>query len=51
MTEPTRANKVDELEALLNDPNVPLMPDRVWALLAELTHHRAEAARSSVRGV
>ncbi len=31
------AQKVDELESLLNDPDVPMEPARVWSLLAELS--------------
>ena len=33
------ARKLDELDHLLNDPEVPIEPDRVWSLLAELSHH------------
>ena len=33
------ARKLDELDRLLNDPEVPMQPDRVWSLLAELSHH------------
>jgi hypothetical protein len=33
------ARKLDELDHLLNDPEVPLQPDRVWSLLAEISHH------------
>ena len=28
--------RMDELDRLINDPNVPIEPDRVWSLLAEL---------------
>jgi hypothetical protein len=31
--------KLDELDHLLNDPDVSLEPDRVWMLLAELSRH------------
>jgi len=31
--------KLDELDHLLNDPDVCLKPDRVWMLLAELSRH------------
>ncbi len=31
------ARKVDELERLLNDPDVPMEPSRVWSLLAEIS--------------
>lgn len=30
--------KLDELDRLLNDPEVPMEPLRVWSLLAELAH-------------
>jgi hypothetical protein len=33
------SDKLDELDHLLNDPDVPMEPGRVWSLLAELTHH------------
>lgn len=36
MTEADYTRKLDELERLLNDPNVPMEPARVWSLLAEL---------------
>ena len=29
--------KLDELERLLNDPNSPMEPSKVWALLAEIS--------------
>ena len=28
--------RMDELDRLINDPNVPIEPGRVWSLLAEL---------------
>lgn len=31
--------KLDELDHLLNDADVPMEPARIWSLLAELTHH------------
>ncbi len=33
------SEKLDELDHLLNDADVPLEPGRVWSLLAELTRH------------
>jgi hypothetical protein len=39
MTERDYALKLDELDHLLNDPEVPMQPDRVWSLLAEISHH------------
>jgi hypothetical protein len=33
-----------ELDHLFNDPKMPIEPDHIWALLAEISHHdRAEA--------
>ena len=31
--------KLDELDRLLNDPDVPMQPARVWSLLAEISRH------------
>lgn len=28
--------RMEELDRLINDPTVPIEPDRVWSLLAEL---------------
>jgi hypothetical protein len=36
MTETEYARKLDELDRLLNDPDVPIEPARVWSLLAEI---------------
>jgi hypothetical protein len=54
MTDVEYAHKLDELDRLLNDPDVPIEPVRVWSLLAELSHrdlaatgHRAEQERTS----
>jgi hypothetical protein len=44
MTETDYSRKLDELDRLLNDPDVRLEPARVWALLAEVS--RAEPALS-----
>ncbi len=38
MTEADYTSKLDELDRLLNDPDVPMEPGRVWSLLAELSH-------------
>jgi hypothetical protein len=37
MTETDYVRKLDELDQLLNDPDVPMEPDRVWSLLAEIS--------------
>ena len=39
------SRKLDELDRLLNDPDVPMQPDRVWSLLAEVS--RSDAALMS----
>ena len=38
MTDADYRTKLDELDRLLNDPDVPMEPGRVWSLLAELSH-------------
>jgi hypothetical protein len=42
--------KLDELDHLLNDPDVSLEPDRVWMLLAELSRHDMAAGQASAPG-
>lgn len=37
MTERDLQDKLAELDQLLNDPEVRMDPDRVWALLAEIS--------------
>jgi hypothetical protein len=37
MTGADYSRKLDELDRLLNDPDLPLEPDRVWSLLAEVS--------------
>jgi hypothetical protein len=39
MTDTDYEHKLDELDHLLNDLDVPLQPDRVWSLLAEISRH------------
>jgi hypothetical protein len=34
--------KLEELDQLLNDPDVPMEPDRVWSLLAKISRHDLE---------
>jgi hypothetical protein len=36
MTDTEYTRKLDELDRLLNDPDVPIQPARVWTLLAEI---------------
>ncbi len=37
MTSAEYARKLDELDRLLNDPDVPMQPDRIWSLLADVS--------------
>lgn len=36
MSDAEYARKLDEVDRLLNDPDVPMEPGRIWALLAEI---------------
>ncbi len=36
MSDADYARKLDEVDRLLNDPDVPMEPGRIWALLAEI---------------
>lgn len=44
MTETEYTSKLDELDRLLNDPDVPMQPSLVWSLLAEIANHDLQAA-------
>ena len=37
MTDEDYDRKLDELDRLLNDPDVSMQPARIWSLLAELS--------------
>ncbi len=39
MSDPDYELKLDELDRLLNDPDSPMDPSKVWALLAEVSLH------------
>jgi hypothetical protein len=45
MTDADYARKLDELDRLLNDPDVPMEPSRVWSLLAEIAQRDVLAPR------
>ncbi len=49
MTETDYAHKLDELDRLLNDPEVPMEPARVWYLLAELSERELVLNGSSLQ--
>jgi len=42
MTEEDYARHLDELDRLLNDPNVPIEPERIWRLIDELAEHDSQ---------
>jgi len=45
------SRKLDELDRLLNDPDVPMQPDRIWSLLADVSHPEASlTARPAASG-
>ena len=41
MTDSDYARKIEEVDALVNDPTRRLDADKVWALLAEIARHHA----------
>jgi hypothetical protein len=47
MTDTDYARKLEELDRLLNDPTVPMVPDRIWALLADIARHDGRALGAS----
>jgi hypothetical protein len=38
------SRKLDELDRLLNDPDVPMEPDRIWSLLADVSRPEGDFA-------
>jgi hypothetical protein len=50
MTDAEYARKLDELDRLLNDPDVPMEPAKVWSLLAEIAQRDMMAAHASRNG-
>jgi hypothetical protein len=51
MTEAEYTTKLEEVDRLLNDPNIAIQPVRVWSLMAELSRHMAAADECSDPGV
>lgn len=47
MTDTEYARKLDELDRLLNDPDVPMEPAKVWSLLAEIAQRDLAPAHAS----
>lgn len=50
MTDEDYARKLDELDRLLNDPDIPMQPVRIWSLLGELAQCDMQAGVVSTRG-
>ncbi len=50
MTDDDYARKLDELDHLLNDPDMPMEPARVWSLLAEISHRDLVEVRAETGG-
>ena len=46
MTDADYARKLDELDRLLNDPDVPMEPGKVWSLLAEIAKRENVSAHA-----
>ena len=46
MTDTEYTHKLDELDRLLNDPDVPMEPALVGSLLAELSHPQGSGAQA-----
>jgi len=47
MTDREYSRKLEELDTLLNDPTVPMQPDRIWSLLADVS--KFEVGRTQVQ--
>ncbi|MFL5255011.1 MAG: peptide chain release factor 1 [Rhodopila sp.] len=47
MTDADYHRKLDELDRLLNDPDVPMQPDRIWSLLADVSRPDLTAVQCS----
>ena len=43
--------KLDELDRLLNDPDVPMQPERIWSLLADVSKPEADAGGHAVETI
>ena len=46
MTDAESARKLYELDRLLNDPDVPMEPAKVWSLMAEIAQRDMAAVGS-----
>ncbi len=50
MTDVEYTRMLDELDRLLNDPDVPIEPSRVWSLLAELSERDMASGAQGAAG-
>jgi hypothetical protein len=50
MTELEYSRKLEELDQLLNDPTVPMQPDRIWSLLADVSGRHVPASVGKDKG-
>ena len=49
VTELDYETKLEELDRLLNDPDVPMQPGRIWSLLAEIEEYASPAPTRGTR--
>jgi hypothetical protein len=42
MTDESYERKLAELDGLINDPNLPLCPSRIWQLMGEISGHAGQ---------
>ena len=47
MTNDNYDQKIEELDRLLNDPDVPMQPTLIWRLVGEISKHEANTTRFS----
>jgi hypothetical protein len=50
LTDAEYARRLDELDRLLNDPDVPMEPAKVWSLLAEIAQRNRGSAQGAEPG-
>jgi hypothetical protein len=50
LTDAEYARRIDELDRLLNDPDVPMEPNKVWSLLAEIAQRDLGNERDAATG-
>jgi hypothetical protein len=48
MTDEDYARKLDEMDRVLNDPDVPMQPALIWRLLDEISEHELQAGTKAL---